>query len=95
MIEGLEAMADDYLVKPFSARELLARVGAQLQLARLRREAAEREQALRQEAEALLNAAPLGIYVVGCRLQDPRCESHGQLCVPHDSRSHREGISMR
>jgi len=65
VIEGLQAMADDYLVKPFSARELLARVAAQLQLARLRREAAEREQALRQEAEALLNAAPLGIYVVG------------------------------
>jgi signal transduction histidine kinase len=65
VIEGLQAMADDYLVKPFSARELLARVAAQLQLAQLRREAAVREQALRQEAEALLNAAPLGIYVVG------------------------------
>jgi signal transduction histidine kinase len=65
MIEGLQAMADDYLVKPFSARELLARVAAQLQLAQLRREAAAREQALRLEAEALLNAAPLGIYVVG------------------------------
>jgi signal transduction histidine kinase len=38
VIEGLEAMADDYLVKPFSARELIARVGAQLQLASLRRE---------------------------------------------------------
>ena len=65
IIEGLQAMADDYLVKPFSARELLARVGAQLQLAKLRREASAREQALRQEAVALLNAAPLGIYVVG------------------------------
>ena len=43
VIEGLDAMADDYLVKPFSARELIARVGAQLQLARLRREASERE----------------------------------------------------
>ncbi len=39
VIEGLDAMADDYLVKPFSARELIARVGAQLQLARLRHEA--------------------------------------------------------
>jgi signal transduction histidine kinase len=64
MIEGLEAMADDYLVKPFSARELLARVGAQIQLARSRREASARELALRLEAEALLNEAPMGIYVV-------------------------------
>ena len=65
VIEGLEAMADDYLVKPFSARELLARVSGQLQLANLRREAAVREQRLRLEAEALLREAPLGVYVVG------------------------------
>ena len=38
-VEGLQAGADDYLVKPFSARELLARVTAQVQMARLRREA--------------------------------------------------------
>jgi PAS domain S-box-containing protein len=38
-VEGVEAGADDYLVKPFSARELQARVSAQLQMARLRREA--------------------------------------------------------
>ncbi|WP_404367847.1 ATP-binding protein [Corallococcus coralloides] len=37
-IEGLQAGADDYLVKPFSARELLARVDSQLQLARARRQ---------------------------------------------------------
>ena len=41
-VEGLEAGADDYLVKPFSARELLARVGAHLEMARVRREAGER-----------------------------------------------------
>ncbi len=37
-VEGLEAGADDYLVKPFSARELLARVGGTIALARMRRE---------------------------------------------------------
>jgi signal transduction histidine kinase len=50
-IEGLEAGADDYLVKPFSPRELLARVRANLELARMR-EAVERangrEEALRE-----------------------------------------------
>jgi PAS domain S-box-containing protein len=35
-IEGLEAGADDYLTKPFSAAELLARVRAIIELARLR-----------------------------------------------------------
>jgi signal transduction histidine kinase len=37
-MEGLERGADDYLVKPFSSRELLVRVGALLHAARLRRE---------------------------------------------------------
>ncbi|MDK1471927.1 SpoIIE family protein phosphatase [Streptomyces sp. 549] len=35
-IEGLQAGADDYLVKPFAAAELLARVRANAELARLR-----------------------------------------------------------
>nr|WP_238420941.1 SpoIIE family protein phosphatase [Streptomyces taklimakanensis] len=35
-IEGLRAGADDYLVKPFAAAELLARVRANVELARLR-----------------------------------------------------------
>ncbi|WNN89057.1 sensor histidine kinase [Gloeocapsopsis dulcis] len=35
-IEGLEALADDYLIKPFSARELLTRIETHLELARLR-----------------------------------------------------------
>jgi len=37
-VEGLESGADDYLVRPFSARELLARIKANIQLAELRRQ---------------------------------------------------------
>ena len=51
-VEGLDAGASDYLVKPFTARELLARVGAHLEMARVRKEAAQREEGLRGEAEA-------------------------------------------
>ena len=40
-IEGLQAGADDCLVKPFSARELLACVAVHLRMARMRREASE------------------------------------------------------
>ena len=47
-VEGLEAGADDYLAKPFSARELIARVDANLQLARLRHETGESERRYRE-----------------------------------------------
>ncbi len=43
-IEGLSTGADDYLIKPFSARELLARIEASLKLARMRQEVARSEQ---------------------------------------------------
>jgi PAS domain S-box-containing protein len=52
-VDGLDAGASDYLVKPFTARELLARIGAQLDMTRIRRQAAAREAELRAEAEAV------------------------------------------
>jgi PAS domain S-box-containing protein len=70
-VEGLQAGADDYLVKPFTARELLARVRAHVSIAKMRREAAEQERRLRREAEAerrklreLFDQAPAGIGVL-------------------------------
>lgn len=55
-IEGLDAGADDFLVKPFSARELLARVSVHLQMARIRGQAEERERDLRTRAEGYATA---------------------------------------
>jgi signal transduction histidine kinase len=43
-VEGIQAGADDYLIKPFSARELLARISGRLEIARLQR---DRESQLR------------------------------------------------
>jgi PAS domain S-box-containing protein len=70
-IEGLGAGADYYLTKPFSARELVAQVNANLTLARVRRDATRdlrvSEEALRRRTtqfETLLNEAPMGVYLV-------------------------------
>jgi PAS domain S-box-containing protein len=54
-VEGLEAGADDYLVKPFTARELRARVRANLELDRVRRarDQLDRSQALLDQAQRL------------------------------------------
>ncbi len=53
-VEGLEAGADDYLVKPFSAGELLARVRSNLELERSRRAAARREHEIAVELQERL-----------------------------------------
>jgi signal transduction histidine kinase len=45
-IAGLEAGADDFLVKPFSGRELLVRVQTRLELTAMRRRNAQQEAAL-------------------------------------------------
>src|SRR5258705_5607016 len=50
-VEGLEAGADDYLIKPFSARELLARVRTHLDLAKVRSEWARELEATNRELE--------------------------------------------
>jgi PAS domain S-box-containing protein len=61
-IEGLQAGADDYLVKPFSTNELLVRVLRQVTLARERHQ--QRQDALLREAyfHALIDASPVILW---------------------------------
>ncbi|HEX7793393.1 MAG TPA: PAS domain-containing protein, partial [Vicinamibacterales bacterium] len=59
-LKGLAAGADDYLIKPFSAKDLLARVDAQWNRAQARRAVRGRM----AQIESLLDNAPLGVYLV-------------------------------
>jgi signal transduction histidine kinase/DNA-binding response OmpR family regulator len=61
-IEGMQAGATDYLVKPFSARELLARVQASLGLARIRQEAESAVRKSEQRLHALVSATSYVTY---------------------------------
>ena len=68
-VEGLEAGADDYLIKPFAARELLARVAVNIQMARLRRDAArtvmqseQRAQITQERLELALSSGRIAVF---------------------------------
>jgi signal transduction histidine kinase len=66
-ISGLDAGADDYIIKPFSARELIARVGSLLNLSRARREA----ERLRSAAEAANRTKDDFLAMLGHELRNP------------------------
>ncbi|MBV9390205.1 MAG: PAS domain S-box protein [Chroococcidiopsidaceae cyanobacterium CP_BM_ER_R8_30] len=55
IVEGLEAGADDYLIKPFSAQELVSRVTAHLQMARLRGEALRQERIINRQKDEFIS----------------------------------------
>jgi len=59
-VSGLEAGADDYIIKPFSRRELVARVRSMLQVSRAHREA----ELQRQHLRSLLMQAPTPIVML-------------------------------
>src|SRR6185437_9857512 len=61
-IEGGDAGADDYLVKPLSARELLARVSAHLKLARTRQMTDARLRDNEEKFRAFVNASSDVVY---------------------------------
>jgi DNA-binding response OmpR family regulator len=62
--------ADDYLARPFNARELLSRGHMQLQLGKRRRDLEARFEERTAELRALMDESPMGII---------RCNSQGVL----------------
>ncbi len=62
-VEGVEAGADDYLVKPFAAQELVARVATHLSLAQSRRASIMAVAEARDLLRRVLEQAPVAIVV--------------------------------
>ncbi|MBD2231446.1 PAS domain S-box protein [Phormidium tenue] len=86
-IEGLAAGADDYLIKPFSARELLAKVEATLKLAQLRQETKASLQRSEERSRLAVRVAQLGTWRYDLRtelvdLDDRMREIWGESATP-------------
>jgi PAS domain S-box-containing protein len=62
-IAGLEAGADDYLSKPFTTRELLARIKSRIALAQLRDDAQHKKNQREQRFHEILDSASEAILV--------------------------------
>ncbi|MDF3147506.1 fused response regulator/phosphatase, partial [Streptomyces sp. T21Q-yed] len=78
-VQGRQAGADDYLAKPFSARQLLARVRTGLELSRLR------EQALtetRDQLAVLASLADAGLRLSATLDPDRILQTAGQILLP-------------
>jgi len=56
-VEGLQSGADDYLVKPFSAKELLSRIQSNIKIAQVRNNTAE-------QLRSLFMQTPVGISIL-------------------------------
>ncbi|HEU4685351.1 MAG TPA: PAS domain S-box protein [Nitrospira sp.] len=63
LVEGLDGGADDYLVKPFHAQELLARVKTHLRMAKARAEAEEAIRLSEQRFRQMADDAPMMVWV--------------------------------
>ncbi|MGB5974148.1 MAG: GAF domain-containing protein, partial [Nodosilinea sp.] len=68
-LEGLTARSDDYLVEPFSVRELLRQVESTLKLAHLRQEAEAKIQRSEERSRLAIEVAQLGTWRYDLRTQ--------------------------
>jgi PAS domain S-box-containing protein len=87
-IEGFDIGADDYLVKPFSARELITRIDTHIRLSHLRRAASEHIKASEERLRIAIDEAGMGTWDLDLRTQEVRwSRSHYRLLglVPDES----------
>ncbi len=108
-LRALEAGANDFIIKPFSEKELLLRLNTHLEMAQLRREAALRESELNLrsildgalDAVITMDSAGLITYwnpqaeaTFGWTSAETRGRELAEVIVPPDQRAaHREGIA--
>jgi len=90
-VEGLQAGADDYLVKPFSANELLARIGTQVALGRERRQNARDAQAREAHVRALIDASPAMLWTTD---NDSLCTYLSQRWYDYTGRAPEQDLGM-
>ena len=71
-IEGFDVGADDYLIKPFSARELTTRIDTHIRLSRLRRAASEQVSVSEERLRIAVDEAGMGTWDLDLRTQELR-----------------------
>ena len=71
-IEGFDVGADDYLVKPFSARELITRIDTHIRLSHLRRAAGEHVKASEERLRIAIDEAGMGTWDYDLRTHEVR-----------------------
>jgi signal transduction histidine kinase/DNA-binding response OmpR family regulator len=84
-VEGMQSGADDYLIKPFSARELLARVEAHLKMARFRTEVSKTLRDSEERYRALVTASSDVVYCMSPDWNEMRY-LHGKDFIAHTER---------
>jgi PAS domain S-box-containing protein len=90
-VEGLQAGADDYLIKPFAATELLARVRRQLTLARERRDQQEELAAREAYFHSLIDVAPVQLWTADAEGQ---CTYLSQRWYDYTGRSPEQDLGL-
>jgi len=91
-VEGLQTGADDYLIKPFSARELLAHIAANINAAKIRRES---EQVLRESEQRFRHMADNAPVMIWVTEADGTCSYLNKSWLEFTGQTPESGLGFR